>query len=281
MNRSQIKTAVLRFIVRRAFRHGSLARADLKKAFDISVPSASRYFSEAPSDDKYGRYIQREGHRIKPKALLAPPSWAGEEDLLNTLDYGCYRREDPRIMAQITGLFHEELPLVYVSWTNSMPKQPGTLTCIVQAIMQKQFLRIVYVSLNPGEEKKQRVVAPLALEKMNDQWRLIAQDTGKEDYPIRVYVLSRILQAEALTDRKAQRFPWKLKPEADSKAQYEVRLNTLYSEDQKAVLCHELGIDGGVVSVATRSEFEFLRRFSDQPNKGIWPPLFFDKKRER
>lgn len=279
MNYSQIKTAVLRFIVRRAFRHGSLARTDLKKAFAISTPSASRYFSEAPNDPEYGQYIQREGHRIKPQTLVNPPPWAGEEDLLNTLNYGCYSKTDPSVIAQATGLFYQELPLVYVSWTNSLPKQPGTLMTIVKAIDHKQFLRLVYVSLNLGEQKKQRIVAPLALEKMNDQWRLIAQDTQKEDYPIRVYVLSRILEAEALLDRKAKKFAWKLKPEADSQAKYDVRLNTLYSEDQKEVLEHELGIKNGIVSVTSRSEFEFLRRFSNQENKGIWPPLFFDKKR--
>ncbi len=50
--------------------------------------------------------------------------------------------------------------------------------------------------MRENEGPSERVIAPLGLERMNDQWRVIAQDTGKQGHPIRTFVISRILEAE-------------------------------------------------------------------------------------
>jgi predicted DNA-binding transcriptional regulator YafY len=275
MKHSQILDLVLQFIVRRVYRHGSLIRKDIEQAFAVSTPSASRFIAEALAT--YPQHLRRQGHRVLAKSLSEAPSFANEADLLETLNQGCQHHEDLLALTKYTGLFPHELPLVYVSWTNSLPTKPGILTTIIRAIPRYDFLKIVSVTLNQGEERRERIILPVGLEKMNDQWRLIAQDMEKPGYPIRVFVLSRILHAEVIVKYKKPKdfVPY---PESDKKIRIYARLNPAYTEDQQAILRHELNIKDGFVTIVSRSEFEFRRRFSEMPpsEKAVWPPLFLE-----
>lgn len=275
MKHSQIRDLLLKFIVRRVYRHGSLLRKDIERAFNVSTPSASRFIAEALF--LYSEYLIRQGHRLLAKPLADVPYFANEADLLETLNQGCQQEEDLLALTKRSGLFPHELPLVYVSWTNSLPTKPGVLTTIIRAIPRYDFLRIVSVTLNQGEQKRERIVSPIGLEKMNDQWRLIAQDMEKPGFPVRVFVLSRILQAEVITKyKKPEGFV--AYPEKDRKARIQARLNPAYTKDQQAILRHELNIQDGYIEIASRSEFEFRRRFSDlaPSEKAVWPPLFLE-----
>ncbi len=275
MKHSQIRGLVLEFIVRRVYRHGSLIRKDIEQAFGVSTPSASRFITEALAI--YPQHLLRKGHRVLAKTLSEAPSFANEAELLETLNQGCQHHEDLMALTKHTGLFPYELPLVYVSWTNSLPTKPGILTTIIRAIPRHDFLKIVSVTLNRGEQKRERIISPVGLEKMNDQWRLIAQDMEKPGCPIRVFVLSRILHAEVIVKYKK---PKDFVPygESDKKNRIYARLNPAYTKDQQAILSHELNIKDGVVTVASRSEFEFRRRFSEIPpsETAVWPPLFLE-----
>jgi predicted DNA-binding transcriptional regulator YafY len=144
---------------------------------------------------------------------------------------------------------------------------------IVNAIQHERVLRIVYVGLKYGETPAFRRILPLALERMNDQWRVIAQDIEQEDAPIRVFVLSRILDAEADLGRRPKRFV--LQGHTDSVTDLEVKLNPRLTPAQQEVLSRELRVESGKVRVATRSLHEFKRRFADTPisKDAVWPPL--------
>lgn len=260
----QINRNPLEFIVKRAFRCGLVTRGDVVRALHVSTATATRFLSQAES--RNSTLLERRGHGLKPRPLAVPPAYASEDALLVELDTG---RQD----AARTGLFDSELPVVYVSWTHSMPAKPGILSQITRSIREDRVLRIVYVGLRAGEELNERRILPLALERMNDQWRVIAQDIEKAGAPLRVFVLSRILEAQQDRGPKPRGFVHQ--GHTDSVTELDVALNSKLSSRQKEVLARELRIQNGKVRVATRSLHEFERRFTEKPanSDAVWPPL--------
>jgi WYL domain len=263
MNKTKIKDTAMRFIVRRAFRHGSASRADLMKAIDISSATATRIMSETII--KHGHILQRNGHDILPKPLAKCPSYADEADFLTSIDMG---KTDP----VSTGLFEDEIPIIHVSWTNSMPLRPGTLQTIMTAIQRRKQIDIVYIGLTLDQQPRNRKILPLGLEKMNDQWRVVAQDMESPDFPVKVFVLPRIMAASMSIS--STRIPY-VKGHTDLQSKLAVILNQKFTSHQKQVLEHELNVKDGKISVTTRSLHEFKRRFADTPTSKniVWPPL--------
>ena len=94
---------------------------------------------------------------------------ADEADLMDALDHG-------RTGFAQTGLRYAELPVNFSSWSSSLPTGPGALTTIVQACSRKRTAFIRYVGLKAGDVARFRRVYPIALERMGDQWRLVAHD---------------------------------------------------------------------------------------------------------
>ena len=252
------------FIVKRAFRCGFVTRANVARALGVSTATATRLLAQAESRNT--NILERHGHGLKPRPLATPPVYASEDALLVELDTG---RHDPAR----TGLFDSELPVVYVSWTNSMPPKPGILSHITTSIREDRLLRIVYVGLRAGEEPTERRILPLALERMNDQWRIIAQDIDKAGTPLRVFVLSRILDAQY--DRGSKPRGFVHQGHTDSITELNVALNPKLTSRQKDVLARELRMHNGKIRVATRSLHEFERRFTEKPANpdAVWPPL--------
>ncbi len=263
MNDKKIKTTAQYFVVRRAFRHGSVTRADLIRAFGISSATATRLMTEIIN--RCSNLLERKGHAWIPKPLVTPPDYATEQDLLKHLDT---QRHNPVDI----GLFEGELPLIYVSWTNSLPRQSGILQTIIKAIGKNKQIDIVYVGLRENEQPRARKILPLALEKMNDQWRVIAQDLEESDFPIKVFVLSRIMDVSMSLHNK--RLPY-IKGHTDKHIYIKVKLDDRFSNTQKEILQQELKINEGIIRIAKRSEHEFKRRFTSTPasENAVWPPL--------
>lgn len=266
MNRSLLLDRAVEFVLKRAFRAGAVTRANLLDAFDVSSATATRLMSEALA--RHPRLLERQGQRILPRPLAEAPPCATEAALLATLDEG-----GNDFLARV-GLYAYELPVVYVTWANSLPRKPGILTALIEAVRNEGFLRIVYLPMRKNAEPAWRTIAPLGLERMNDQWRVVAQDMEKEGFPIRVFVLTRILDA--------QREVYKRLPKgfvrqhvADAEASLPVELNAGLTPLQKEVVSAELGIRDGKVRVARRGIFEFQRRFSRRAPTpdAVWPPL--------
>lgn len=259
----------IEFVVKRAFRRGIVYRGDVLSAFDLSSATATRIMAEAKS--RHTGLLARRGYGLKPLPLAEPPRFATEEALLSELDRG--RNEPAR-----TGLFDNELPVVYVSWTNSMPAKDGTLTRIINAIQYEHFISIVYVGLREGEPPRERRILPLALERMNDQWRVVAQDMDIRDHPIRIFVLSRVLEARQAEGRKPRGFVHQ--GHTDGYEDIHVSMNPRLNEHQKEIIARELRVENGRVRVAKRSLHEFERRFTDKPASpdAVWPPLVLKRR---
>ena len=262
------------FVIKRAFRIGRVLRQDLIRAFGMTTATATRALTDAL--DSCPSMIERRGKTVYPKPGVGVPDFANESNLLSELEAG---KNEP----QETGIFEEELPISYVSWTNSSPPEPGTLFRILEAIRTNSLLVIVYVGTKKGEVPRERTILPLALERMNDQWRIIAQDiqktvskdSGKKiwEAPLRTFVLSRILASAWYRGPRPKGIlrlgHW------DEIRKVRVATNPLYNDAQKKVLERELKIKNGIVEIPARSIFEFRRRFMDAPSTpdAIWPPL--------
>jgi len=264
---------IFKFVIKRAFRLGSVSSQDLVIAFGFNALKATRSLSEAVK--VCSDMLERRGKAVCPKLGVQAPEYASEETLLTDLDCGI---ADP----VKTGFFPKEVPVEYISWTDSTPPEKGILSKIIKGIHKGSLLKIVYIGMKKGEVPKERRVIPLALEQMNDQWRLIAQEIRttltkerKKEHKasLRTFVLSRILKAEWDLGRKPKGFVqvghW------DDIVEIPVSLNASLSKQQGEVISRELKIRDGNVRIPSRSRFEFERRFMDSPvnPEAVWPPL--------
>lgn len=258
------KGRIDRFIVRRAFRAGRVTRAEVAAAFALSPATATRFMARAEA--AHSAVLMRDGHALVPRLLAEPPAFASEEDLLKQLDTGCVSFPD-------IGLTSAELPVRHVRWTDSMPLRPGILAAVVAAIHKRSLLLITYLGLRRNGQPRVFLVLPLGLECMNDQWRVIAHDLEREGYPIRPFVLPRILETRLATRRKP---PGLVAGTTDDRmVAVPVDLSGALTDLQRKVVAHELRVADGVVHIPARSVCEFLRRFTDQPpgDELVWPLL--------
>ncbi len=257
------------FILRRAVRFGLATRRDVIDAFGkIGTTKASLAMDNAATH--WPATLERTGKAVRPRADPPIPPQASESQLMACLEQGLLTLRD-------TGFRQSELPVSIVQWTQNAPQKPGVLLTITQTIVHQQGLRIFYVGLRRDEPARWRWLLPTGLERIGDQWRLIAQDLEDIGYPIKVFVLPRIADAEIAW----QKLPKDLiRLAADDRVvELPVRLNSELGDEQVTVLSHELGIQDGKVKLPKRGIFEFLRRFSDQPANAnaVWPPLFKDE----
>jgi predicted DNA-binding transcriptional regulator YafY len=259
----------IKFVLMRAFRIGGVTSADLMRACDVSTPTATRVMSRAL--EEHGELLQRVKRALVPRPLAVVPDFAGEAALLKALDGG---RSNP----METGIFPHEVPVSYVSWSNTLPAKPGTLNLIIKAITNETLLNIVYLGMTKNEVPSEKTVFPLSLEKMNDQWRLIAQDIDKPGHPLRVYVLSRIFEASASFRRKPRALV--RQGHEDTQKRISVKVNPALTPLQQEIIARELCVHDGHVEIASRSEFEFCRRFTNgsASENAVWPPLVLKEK---
>lgn len=257
------------FVLRRAVRYGVATRADVREAFGkIGTTRASQAMDYAALH--WPKTLERTGKAVKLRGGAEIPPEAGEAQLMECLDNGWLEFRQ-------TGLRPSELPVERVRWTTPRPERPGVLSTVVAAIAHEEILRICYVGLRERESARWRRVYPVGLERLGEQWRLVAQDLDAEGYPLKTFVLPRILDAEATTERLPRDM---VRLAADNqRVSFPVRLNPRLTEDQRRVLTHELRIENGLVILPKRGEFEYFRRYADEPvNEGIvWPPLSREK----
>jgi hypothetical protein len=251
----------LQFLVMRTFRIGRATAADLIEVSGVSTATATRAMGAAVQNYP----VRRVKRTLQPALLACVPDFASEAALLNCLDKGLHDPMD-------TGLMPRELPITYVSWSNTLPPKAGVFNTIVQAIAQQKEITIAYQGMKLNEPIAEKFLFPLGLEKMNDQWRLIAQDIRQSGAPVRVYVLSRIFDAAMTPMRKPN---YGRMNDADAIESVPVRLNPLMTPRQQEAVAKELRVENGIVKIASRSKFEFFRRFTDAPASvdAVWPPL--------
>ena len=183
---------------------------------------------------------------------VAPKPWANAKDLMESIDRG---RDD----FKTNGLRTHELPVHRVQWSATAPKSTEALNVVLQAIVHSQACAIQYVGVTLGETARWRRVFPLGLERMGDQWRVIAHDREHAEFAVGTFVLARIEDAAEIRDK----LPKKFTPAAASDAtlMFAPVLDGRYTQDRCRALLHELQVEDGVIRLLRRAEFEFLRRF--------------------
>jgi hypothetical protein len=257
------------FILRRAVRYGAVSRRDVLDAFGrIGTTKASLALDSAATH--WPETLERTGKavRFRPEAPIPPQ--ASEAHLLACLNQGVFSLRE-------TGLRPSELPVSVVQWTQNLPQTPGVLLAISRALAHHQAMRIFYVGLRRDEAPRWRWLLPAGLERMGDQWRLVAQDLEDAGYPLKTFVLPRITAAEVAAKKTPKDL---IRLAADDRlSDLKVRMNPDLSAAQQAVLQHELQMVDGKVRLPQRAVFEFLRRFSDRPasENAVWPPLLEDQ----
>jgi predicted DNA-binding transcriptional regulator YafY len=141
---------------------------------------------------------------------------------------------------------------------------------------QSQQVEIQYVGMRINETRRWRWIHPLGLERVGDQWRLIAHDLDEEQYRVKTFVLARILD----TRRPAKRRPLRFEPLSalDDTITLRVRINAVLTEDQQNVVAHELGIKNGTIRIPRRSLGDFIQRYGEENGREgiVWPPIFVE-----
>jgi hypothetical protein len=257
------------FLVRRAVRLGRATRGDLAGFFPAPPATLSRLTSRAAEIVGIERRGAGRSAYIGPTGKFTPP-WASFDHLMTEIVNG----NDPRV----SGLTDDELPIFIPNWVNNAPLDPNALPFIVRALATKTPLRLRYVGLRKGSDAAWRYVYPTGLERMGDQWRLIAADlqNAKEKFPLRTFVLARIIGvAPADKNCRVPRSGFHSPGLHDYEVAFAARINPGLAPDQVAVLANELRMRDGKIKLHGRSAFEFLRRFGAQKVSAdaVWPPL--------
>ena len=254
------------YLVRRTCRLGAARRQDMAQHFEASQASYTRWIAAAldaaPCLDRDGR---GGGARLVLLKESGVPEWAGFESLLEEIENGNAPAR--------TGIEDHELPVFIPRWTRNTPVDHRALGKIILAIHREQGLHLRYVSLNRGEEGQWRCVYPIGLERMGDQWRLVALDMEKKGCPLRIFVLARIL---GVNDHPCALPKGFSKPGIhDADITIRAMLNPLFTPDQAIAISNELRIQDGTITLNRRTLFEFCRRFGAQrlSDKAVWPPL--------
>lgn len=254
----------IKFVIRRAFRYGAVKRSDIVLAFKISVASASRVMESALT--QYSSIIEKRSTAIVPVRQAVPPAFASESDLISNLEGDSYTS------TQKTGLFSKDLHVSTVEWRNPLPAISGDLTKIVKAIANEIPIRVKYVGLRKGEVAKWRFLAPIGLEKVGDQWRLLANDLESPSFEMKSYVLPRILGVEIdNNDKVPKKFRW-MYP-GDRAEKVKVQLNGELTKDQVSAISNELNIKDSIIEIPSRSLFEAESRYAEKKSGSnvVWP----------
>lgn len=261
----RLPDAVL-YLIKRACRLGTARRQDMTRHFPASQATYTRWIltalDRAPCLDREGRGAAAHLRLVRPDNV---PRWASLEALLAEIEND---NEPSR-----TGIEDDEIPIFIPRWTRNVPVDPRALGKIVRAIRRRCGLHLRYVGLRRGEEGQWRCVYPIGLERMGDQWRLVALDLEKKDYPLRVFVLARVLGADDLPCPLPEGFS---KPGIhDADITIPARLNPSLTPDQAIALANELRIQEGMITLHQRTLFEFCRRFGTEgiSDQAVWPPL--------
>lgn len=263
------RTPICLFLWRRAFRSTArtVTRADVLEAFSVSASTASKALSAVAESEEGQMLLIRAAKAVKARETAQPPSWADEADLMASLQGG-------RLEFMHTGLRDVELPVNIVRWSRPMSATPGVLQALVEACTAQLSVHIRYVSLRRGARAKDYWMAPLGLEQMGDQWRVFGHDLEDERFQVKTFVLPRIVTAVP----SKRRLPSGLirANSVDATKSFTPTLNGRLTEEQRAVVRHELLIDAeGRLELPERGIYEYARRHTkpDDDADVVWPLL--------
>jgi len=255
------------FVLRRCIWVGRTTRADLMQAFGVPSATATRTLSYAVSH--YPLTLRQKPKWVEsiPHAAIPTPASAGV--LLRLLG------ENPYQFA-VTGLKPSELNVVITRLKHdvALSVDNAVLTLLLRATIHSTRIDIRYVGLRLGESARWRSVVPVALNYLQNQWRLMAHDLESTDFPLKSFVIPRILDAQLTTEKR----PRGLRLQTGDIAQrvYKIRLNSRMTTDQKIAIQRELGINqNDEITLADNVLFDFRKTYMENEIKAdaniVWP----------
>jgi len=275
--KSPLQDRAYHFAVRRLMRYGSITKADIMDIVGCSPGTANCALALIR---KNKGFVEQNGQRLvlKPGAFIETHlEWmaiASDQQLNQAIEDGGH--------TELTGLKPRELPIRIKAWSSGRSLSPGLMSAIAKCLVhQHQFrkldhrasLAIRYVGMKKGETARWRIIVPLGLDRVLDQWRLIAQDLGAKDYPLRTYVIPRIIEHKVVTEPLPKDFS--LRPFDDSQSMMRISFNVELTRDQEMVIRNEMKIDATAttIQVDKRTGLDFLRRFGAIPTSedAVWP----------
>lgn len=259
------------FALRRAWLIGLCRRSDFDRAWGTASvpPLADKMVKESAL--AWRSHLRRVPYKgLYPLLQERRPPEVGASTMLALFARGASARE--------TGLFPEEATVL-------LPDQPpigaaseSATEALLDALIHKRAVRVLYVGLRKGERARWRVLGPQALEfNGSPQCRLHAQDLEAQGMPSKTFVLARIFEVQP-ADKRFEGFSPALLPASvayRAKQRLRLTLSEQLTSDQQQALTHELGIKDGIAEVPEQAVHNFGRIYANAaPTPGIvWPPI--------
>lgn len=259
------------FALRRAWLVGLCRRSDIDRAWGTSkVPVlADRLMAESALT--WRTHLQRVPYKgLYPRLQERRPPEVSASTMLALLARGASVRE--------TGLFPDEAPVLLPEQQPIGTMSDSATEALLDALIHKRAVRVLYVGLRQGERARWRVLGPQALEFTGSpQCRLHAQDLEAEGAPSKTFVLARIFDVQPADPRFEDFSPALLLASVAYRVKQRLRLtlNEHLTPDQEQAVAHELGIKGGIAEVPEHAVHDFGRIYANTaPTPGIvWPPV--------
>lgn len=258
------------FVLRRAFLLGVCRRADVNRACgtEFSPNRATTILQTAVSRWPNLLFaIPRRG--VFPRADAACPDEAKASHILALIAQGAESRE--------TGVFPDDgTPILMPKPKPARALHEAATQLVLDAALHEKPVRILYVGLRRGESARWRRVWPRAMEFTGLQWRIHAQDMDApaQGFPIKVYMLSRIMDAQRLPEKDA---PPGFMPKAFVRQDRVLRvsLSEDLTADQAQAIRNGFDIRDGLMTWPDYALHEFRRDFTREPPNHdiVWPTI--------
>lgn len=277
-NRSQEALRRQVFILRRATWTGRCKVADLTEAFGIAPQVASRDLIKAAKTwmlEGSAVLAHQRGEVIRQPLLQTHPQ-ASPLVMLELLRRGAPFQE--------LGLREHECLTLHQPLQGVRAASQESLSAILRSLVRlgaeagrpiQRTLEIDYVGFKVGDTLRTRWVAPVGLEFDGAQVRLWAHDLQHQGYPLKSFVLSRIMAARLSVRSMSS----DVRPEL-ALPQEAVTLQAVFNEqltaDQREAITRELGLDDQARLKAARHRVFQLQRLyakTSSAQETIWPPL--------
>lgn len=266
------------FILRRATWSGLCKVADVVRAFDVTPQAASLDLNRAVEIWMLdGRPLLTRGRGCVRQIFGLPEHPQASPLVMLEL----LRRSAP---FQETGLREYECLTLHQPLQGVQTSTQESLSAILRSLVRlgaeagrpiQRTLEIDYVGLKVGDTIRTRWVAPVGLEFDGAQVRLWAHDLLRQGYPLKSFVLSRIMAARVVH----RQMPSGVRPEL-ALPQETVTLQAAFDEqlttDQRQAIARELGLDDHARLKAARHrvfQLQHLYAKAAHTQEAIWPPL--------
>lgn len=273
LTKKSVTELALDYSICRLSRVGVLLASDITRAVGCSKPTAIRVYNDLLN--KYGDNLRKSGPRlIVTKMHDYWLSVATEKQLADAILNGGHEIDTGLTTHRVSNR-HAELPINIHNFS-SISAGNGVLTQVVkclsmQILDHRSSLKINYVSMSKLEHAKWRLIVPLGIERVLEQWRVVAHDIESDGFKIKTYVLSRIIDYRVAVEPLPKKFT--KRDFLFAKKMFEIELNNDLTKDQKQVIERELKIENNQIQIDDRIKFEYLRRFgsAEVSANAVWP----------